>query len=316
MRIKGATLVLTDKCTAECGICCAGCSGRNKRVMSERVLSDALEMIKELVRADGGDAMTVSFSGGEPFLFYDLLKRGAAKAKELGFSVDVCTNGFWGAWPRDEINAKLTSLGLDCITISADYFHGKFIPEPAIEGAMRYVKGSALKCTLMIGETRDAPADTFIVKMGLYKFMTNIKIHPYMMIGRAKSMDEKNFFRLREPGEIKCPAAGSLTIRYDGEVFLCGGPAWTEDSTSFGNIRDSSLSDILSSERAKKFSAVLSQKGVFGKASRITGCSEDVGLPYASGKCSGACELCLDIFSDERKLAVFNALDLLSEESA
>jgi hypothetical protein len=176
---------------------------------------------------------------------------------------------------------------------------------------MKFIKGSNVRCTLRIGETTNATSDDFILKMGAYKYMTNTVIHPFMKIGRAGSMAEGDFFRLIDAKKTKCPSGKSLTIRFDGEVFLCGGPAWTKDSMSFGNIRDSSLSDILNGDRAKKFSSALGQKGVFEKISRIAGDSGGVDLPDAPEKCSGACELCLALFSDAEKLAAaLNSFDL------
>jgi organic radical activating enzyme len=264
-------IVLTDTCTAECEICYAACSPKNKRVMSEKLLFDALSQIKELAQLDaskqpkmtddpkkqdklkGKGMKIISFTGGEPFLFYDLLKAGVMRAKELGFSVEVRTNGFWGAWPSEQISQKLDDLPLDYMIISTDYHHSRFVPESSLEGAMSYVKGRNLRCTLRVGETRSAPADEYIVRMGPYKYMTNIVIHPFMRMGRAKPMDEENFFRVTRAKGEKCPSDKTISIRYDGEVFLGGGPSWTDDALSFGNMSKRPLSEMLTSERAKGF---------------------------------------------------------------
>jgi MoaA/NifB/PqqE/SkfB family radical SAM enzyme len=271
--------------------------------MNEELLFKSLEQIGLL--ADRGvspvsfrGTKKICFSGGEPFLFYDLLKSGLAKAKELGFSTEVCTNGFWGNWADSRITDALQTLPLDCLTISTDYFHEKFVSDSAILNLMKFVKRSGVKCTIRIGETSDAAASDFIVKMGAYKYMTNLVIYPFMKIGRAASMGGEKFFRLRDVSEAKCPARGSVAVRFDGEVFFCAGPAWTNDAMSFGNIADASLSDILNGERAKEFSSVFAQKGALSKAARIAGSLCVSGLP---DRCAGACEICLALFSDRQK---------------
>jgi pyruvate-formate lyase-activating enzyme len=85
----------------------------NDRVMSEELLSDALTQIKNLGLPAGDGAKTICFSGGEPFLFYELLKSGVAKAKEMGFSTEAHTNGFWGAETGERISEMLGNLALD-----------------------------------------------------------------------------------------------------------------------------------------------------------------------------------------------------------
>jgi MoaA/NifB/PqqE/SkfB family radical SAM enzyme len=262
--------------------------------MSEELLLGALERIESFDSPDGGKVKNVSFTGGEPFLFYDLLKSGVTRAKALGFSTEVHTNGFWGAEPDEQISEKLDGLPLDRIVISTDRFHEKFVPEPVIYNLMRFVKGRNVKCTLRIGETPGAAADRFIVKMGAYKYMTNLVIHPFMRIGRAESIGEDNFFRLRDVKNARCPAGEWFTIRFDGEVFPCGGPIWANDAFSCGNLSDNSLSDILNGGRAKEFSLITEGKATPGQTAEN---ARIAGLP---GKCSEACEICLPLFSQGR----------------
>jgi MoaA/NifB/PqqE/SkfB family radical SAM enzyme len=266
--------------------------------MSEELLFGALEQIKSFDSPDGGKVKNICFTGGEPFLFYYLVKSGVVRAKELGFSTEVCTNGFWGNLPDDQISERLDGLPIDRITISTDYFHDKFVPEPVIYNLMRFVKGRNVRCTLRIGETPDAAADRFIVKVGAYKYMTNLVIHPFMRIGRAESIREENFFRPPDVNNARCPAGECFTIRFDGEVFPCGGPIWAYDALSCGNLSNDSLSDILNSGIAKEFSLITEGKTMPGQVAKNARIAD---LP---DKCSGACEICLTLFSQMRGAAV------------
>jgi hypothetical protein len=133
--------------------------------------------------------------------------------------------------------------------------------------------------------------------MGPYKFMTNLNIHPYMRIGRAESLPEKDFFRLLKTEDAKCPSGGYVTVRYDGEVFPCGGPVWADDAFSIGSVSVKPLGKILEEPYAQKFSVVPLEKNSLAKAVRAARDKRSVNFP---DKCGGACEICRSLFRDRQ----------------
>ena len=105
MTVNGLCLVVTDKCNAACDICCFSCSPEKGSVMDAHLMADVID------QAEGIDGLKyIGFSGGEPFLYYDLIRDGLARAKAKGFATSVATNGFWGAWPDDVLFKRLSAL--------------------------------------------------------------------------------------------------------------------------------------------------------------------------------------------------------------
>ena len=59
---------MTDKCTAECEMCCFACSPQKNNVMDVGLLRQIIDQAAKMPNIN-----TVGFSGGEVFLQYDIL---------------------------------------------------------------------------------------------------------------------------------------------------------------------------------------------------------------------------------------------------
>ena len=96
------SIVVTDKCNAECEFCC---------------------VIREAADLDG--LKEICFTGGEPLLYMDLVETGSAFAKGLGLKSAVYTNGFWGSdsGQAGEWVQRLKAAGVYRIHFSADPSH-------------------------------------------------------------------------------------------------------------------------------------------------------------------------------------------------
>ena len=97
----------------------------------------------------------VTFSGGEPFLHFELLIDCIKEATRLGVQSEVVTNGFWG---RPDALARqyargIKDAGLKGILITADAFHQEFVPPDAVRGAVRALKEVGIESILIIGVT-------------------------------------------------------------------------------------------------------------------------------------------------------------------
>ena len=97
----------------------------------------------------------VTFSGGEPFLHFELLVDCIKEATRLGVRSDVVTNGFWGrpdALAR-QYARELKDAGLEGVSITADAFHQEFVPPDAVRGAVRTLKEVGGQSIQIIGAT-------------------------------------------------------------------------------------------------------------------------------------------------------------------
>jgi hypothetical protein len=140
-------LLLSYKCNAACRHCMYACNARWKADwISETDLEKMLSQLAGKIRPSpyGHENIDLShglhFTGGEPFLNFDLLCRAVEMASGLGIpSLFVETNCFWC---RDETTARykllaLREKGLHGIMISVNPFYLEYVPFERTERAVR-----------------------------------------------------------------------------------------------------------------------------------------------------------------------------------
>jgi hypothetical protein len=142
-----AGVMLTYKCPAACRHCLYACSPTwPADWMAPRDLEDCLALLQPRIRPNPQGPRTVGFnyglhfSGGEPFLNFDLLLHGVRVAAELKIpSLFVETNCFWCGdeeVARDKLN-RLKEAGLQGILISVNPFYAEHIPFARPERGIR-----------------------------------------------------------------------------------------------------------------------------------------------------------------------------------
>ncbi len=114
-------LLLTYCCTHECDHCFVWGSPQQSGVMT-------LEQIRRIF--DQGQALgsveSISFEGGEPFLYYGALLESVREATARGWKTDAVTNAYWATSPEDALLwlRPLVEAGLGGLTLSEDAYHG------------------------------------------------------------------------------------------------------------------------------------------------------------------------------------------------
>ena len=127
MDLTGLHILLTYKCNYECDHCFVWGSpwqtGVFRLSQLEEVYLQALEV---------GTVRQIYFEGGEPFLYYPILVKAVARAKELGFWVGIVSNSYWATSVEDALEwvRPLVKAGLDTIELSSDLFHGEEMETP------------------------------------------------------------------------------------------------------------------------------------------------------------------------------------------
>ncbi len=119
MIITGLHLLLTYQCNLECDHCFAWGSPWQTGTIT-------LEKTREILRQahDLGTVEWFYFEGGEPFLFYPIMVRGAKEAAKLGFKVGIVTNGYWGTDLTDALEWLRPFEGLvEDLSVSSDLLH-------------------------------------------------------------------------------------------------------------------------------------------------------------------------------------------------
>ena len=140
-------ILLSYRCTSECRHCMYACSPRwTGDWISEDNLRKVLIQLSDRILPSpfGADRIGVNyglhFTGGEPFLSFDLLEKAARMAHDLEIpSTFVETNGFWCA-EDDATREKLTKLkraGLHGMLVSVNPFILEQVP---FERTMRAIR--------------------------------------------------------------------------------------------------------------------------------------------------------------------------------
>ena len=132
--LTGVHFLLTYQCNFECDHCFLYCSPDADGVFTIGKVESALQQMKEMDSMKGA-----YFEGGEPFLYYPRMVESLRKAKQLGFSAGVVTNGYWAVSEQDaELWLKpLAGIGIDDLSVSDDTIH---YPDGENNHAKRAVK--------------------------------------------------------------------------------------------------------------------------------------------------------------------------------
>ena len=270
-------------------MCGLSCSPRRKDVIEEKLLFKTIDDVLA-AKAEGlCDIKQIGFSGGEAFLYPDLLVKGSNYAKERGFTVTVASNGFWGLWANEKIDKILSAARLDTIFFSSDAFHREYVSLEALKGAIAACQRAAIHCSVSVGDAKGKyNAADFIRDLGEAKYYVDLNLYPFYRVGRAENLSEDIFYRLR-PIEPRCYDGGALGMRPDGLVFPCCSPAAFDTCLHLGNIRKKSLSDMLRDNPCVDLCNLLQDSESFQK---LTSIAVEKGLLTAAQRDLSPCEQC------------------------
>ncbi len=251
MEILSLGLHVTDTCTITCQHCAYNCGPKVKGCMS---LEDGLHYLRTIDSAE-----VVSISGGEPFLYFDLLLSLVREAHALERDVWVFTNCYW-ATPEKNVKTSKTSkilkdlkeAGLTKIWLSADGFHQPAIPFSHVKNAISAAVGLGLDVVVdvrFIGSLEDENPVNLRSRKILEKLeeleCTEVLKGQPLYVGRGSTLSSYLPGKLGIPGG-KCPgpwAGGTwehpqgVDIDLYGEVTLCPG-------ISIGNTEKYSLDTL------------------------------------------------------------------------
>ncbi|MBN1264341.1 MAG: radical SAM protein [Anaerolineales bacterium] len=117
--MNGIHFLLTYQCTLECDHCFLYCSPRSEGTFSLSQIKSVLQEAKKM------GVEWIYYEGGEPFLYYPLLKEAVSTASRMGFKVGIVTNSYFAHSEEDAVLwlKPLVVAGLDDLNVSNDEFH-------------------------------------------------------------------------------------------------------------------------------------------------------------------------------------------------
>jgi MoaA/NifB/PqqE/SkfB family radical SAM enzyme len=232
MQLSGIHILLTYRCTLECDHCFVWGSPWQEGTMTLDEVRKTLQQAK-----DAGTVEWIYFEGGEPFLFYALLRQGVEEAAQMGFKVGIVSNGYWATSVDDALLWLKPLAGLlQDLSISSDLFHWSAEFSKLAENASAAAKKLNIPVgTISIAQPEDtnATATTGQIPTGgsavmyrgraVKKLAAKANKHPWEQFDKCPYEDFLN------PGRAHLDPLGNLHI--------CQG-------ISAGNIFETSLNDV------------------------------------------------------------------------
>lgn len=230
-------------CNASCSICCFSSEPTCQEKLNVKRIKEYIDESKEIK-----EITTIAFTGGEPFLKYDLLAELIQYAKLAGKKVNTVTNGFW-ANSYEKAYERLMQLkeyGLDYLSLSHDAYHKKYIKTENIKNILRATTKLEIPTSLAIVKVKDEKIGSIIDEIGNDIYTASIKVGPCLPVGRAiKTFSDEKFDRSIETDKARCAYGGNLVVCYDGTIYPCCSQVIVNTGLGIGNFEDISLKDVM-----------------------------------------------------------------------
>ncbi len=306
LEIEGLSLIITDKCNARCRHCGFSAGPDKNKVITMKM---ARKCITELALLES--AKLISYTGGEPFLFFDLLKEIISFSNSLGFYGEVVTNSFWAenlTLAKEKL-ISLKKLGVVNFVTSLDDYHIEFIKPEYIKNAVLTACDLGYHVTVKTIETPGALFSYTAVESFLEADKNKIKIinQSPVTAGRAKGQPPAPNSAHPEQSGGKC----RTVIRFpavdpNGNVFPCCG--FGDQRIILGNVNQTPLNIILQEMRHNLFLNLLANAG----PKALLNSAQQYFPQIPCNHFSNTCEACNYILQDaEASLAVKRFLENL-----
>jgi MoaA/NifB/PqqE/SkfB family radical SAM enzyme len=119
MKPTGLHLLLTYQCTFECDHCFVWGSPFQSGTLT---LANIKFILQQAERVPS--VRWIYFEGGEPFLYYPILVKGARSAFRMGFQVGIVSNAYWATSVKDALAWLKPLQGfINDFSVSSDLFH-------------------------------------------------------------------------------------------------------------------------------------------------------------------------------------------------
>lgn len=288
---------MTDKCSAECEMCCFGCSPNGSRTLSSDLMKDVIRQASEVE-----EIRAVGFSGGEPFMVYDQLLDCCHYTQSLGLQVTVNTNGFWGRNEKRavEMLEALKAAGVTALSFSADRYHQKFVPIEDLRTAMRLTHAVGLEQDVTIMETAhsdDIVRMTEALRPEIY--CATVINHPMLPVGKAlESVEEGNFLRFFDSKDAICTFDGMFQLNFDGHYYMCCSQYCREiPRLNLGDAREVRFRDLKKKITSDDYLYVMLRKGFGWYVVR----ARELGYDIPERVCT-SCHCCYMIMGNQKLL--------------
>lgn len=292
--MRNLSINITSKCNAKCKHCCFSCSPWSNVELSESEIWNAVNY-----GIENKEIREIAITGGEPFLYENLVFDIIKKISDNGKIVTCITNGFWG---KDKLIAKeklkkLSNLGLKFLTISCDEFHNEYIDIDCINNILEASLDLPIRVSINMTVTKNKSGNELLAKLKdnlLGIPVTRFSAEP---VGNAKNISkEELYYKLNCNNKMKCsePTSG-LVIHHNGYVYPCCSPLVFETILKIGSIREYSLEELNKKFNSNILLYIIKKEGLSWFVDKC----KKKGIDNFNGKYISSCHLCYEIFKDD-----------------
>ena len=282
-------IMMHKKCTAECEICSVECSPHCSEELDEDEIKRFISSCKNTT------IKKVSFTGGEPFIRYEVLVSLIIHCKNEGFIPTTVTNGYWAT--TYEIAYKKLKMLKDCglarLNVSYDHYHAKYVNKNNIVNIVKACNRLNLPFNIALikrkGENVGDIIDSFDDDCGVVNFLTA----PCEPTGNAKkNFNDDSFIKNIENNHMICPYNGIITLFYDGNIYPCCSHYIFGTKLTIGNYKNLDMTSVLDKIRNNGLLYLLRNHG-FDPILNM-----DIERAEIPRYLSSPCEACQILFAD------------------
>ena len=276
-----------------CNIRCAHCVATEDTPDRVRMdFNQAKAIIFELSRAGVGG---ISFSAGEPLLYFDDIAALIKMCRQLGIYTRVVTNSYWAktADASDRLVSELKAHGLCQLRLSFSRWHQEHIDKHNVLNAARSCRKAGLNYFVSFVtdfSEADDPYEQYLRDHGLTYFP-----EPIIYAGRAQAFKHK---RIQTDYQANCCDMNPyLTPGLD--MYACCDAGTHFPETNFfhlGNLEDHTLEQLFTKSETNRLYNLIRTLGITNIAS-FAGMKAREIITYRK------CELCRKLFNDPETLA-------------
>ncbi len=275
-----------------CNIRCAHCvAAEETPAIKKMELAKAKEIIRDMALAG---VTGVSFTAGEPFIYYDDLLELVSLCREKNIYTRIVTNSFWAKTPErtEQLLGRLKQCGLSQLRLSYSRWHQQHVPRHnvlhAAQGCMQAGIDYFVSFVTDFSTEDDAYED--YLREHTLKFFPE----PVIYAGRADTFARKSIFT--DYQENRC--AMNPYLAPDLSMYACCDAGSHFDGTNFfllGNLQDHSIEDLFSkSEKHPLYNCI--------RSLGITAIASFAGIKARDIVTYRKCELCKRLFDSPKTL--------------
>jgi len=264
-------------------------------------LAEAKEIIRDMAMAG---VTGMSFTAGEPFIYYDDLLEMVDLCREKKIYSRIVTNSFWATTPEktEQMLCTLKKCGLSQLRMSCSKWHQQHVPRQNVLNAAHGCIATGIDYFISFVTDFSEEDDEYenFLRDNKLKFFPE----PVIYAGRAGLLDRKEIFT--DYQENRCTMNPYLAP--DLSMYACCDAGSHFNNTDFfllGNLKDNSIDQLFTKSEKHPLYNCIRTIGVTAIASFAGMKARDI-VTYRK------CELCKKLFDSPETLEIldFSGLEL------